>query len=63
MLIGSVPQQRATELRLRLDRAPRATASGWRGLPGNVWVERPGCYAFQIDGPHFSTVAVFRVTF
>jgi hypothetical protein len=43
----------------------RATlkAGGLVGWGIGVWMTSPGCYAFQIDGPTFSRVVVFRVEF
>jgi hypothetical protein len=36
------------------------TRTGWRQLPGATVIRGPGCYAFQADGRHFSTVIVFQ---
>lgn len=32
----------------------------WQFFPGIVAVTAPGCYAFQLDGPSFTEVIVFR---
>jgi hypothetical protein len=31
---------------------------GWREAPGGLWVKRPGCYAWQVDGLTFSEVII-----
>jgi hypothetical protein len=30
------------------------TQDGYRTVPGSTWVRSPGCYAWQVDGRHFS---------
>jgi hypothetical protein len=35
-------------------------APGWGHRPSTEWVRTPGCYGFQLDGPRFSRVLVFR---
>jgi len=35
-------------------------ADGYRQAPGGTYVQRPGCYAWQVDGTSFSYVIVFR---
>jgi hypothetical protein len=37
-----------------------AGAPGWGQSPSEEWVRAPGCYGFQLDGPRFSRVLVFR---
>jgi len=37
-----------------------AGAPGWGQEPSTEWVRAPGCYGFQLDGPRFSRVLVFR---
>jgi len=34
----------------------------WQDYPGprNIWVQRPGCYAVQVDGASFSYVILFE---
>ena len=34
--------------------------SGWREVPGGLWVKSPGCYAWQVDGLGFSEIIVVR---
>jgi hypothetical protein len=35
---------------------------GWREAPGGLWVKKPGCYAWQVDGLTFSeTIVVHAV--
>lgn len=36
------------------------TADGWRDLPSYTRVRAPGCYAYQVDGPAFSEVIIFK---
>jgi hypothetical protein len=38
---------------------PRHARTWWTGST-NTLVRGPGCFAWQIDGPHFSRVVVFR---
>lgn len=38
---------------------PSPTIAGWTGQPSTVRVQRSGCYAFQVVGPHVSEVIVF----
>ena len=33
---------------------------GWREAPGGLWVQAPGCYAWQVDGLTFSETIVVR---
>jgi hypothetical protein len=35
-------------------------APGWGHRPSTEWVRTSGCYGFQLDGPRFSRVLVFR---
>lgn len=35
---------------------------GYRPAIGYVWLKKPGCYAFQVDGTNFSNVIVAEVT-
>jgi hypothetical protein len=37
--------------------------NGWREWPGGTWLRAAGCYAWQIDGLHFSHVVVFQARF
>jgi hypothetical protein len=50
-------------VRLWLSAAGGGSApGGWRNWPtGTIVGSRAGCYAYQIDGPTFSRVIVFRV--
>lgn len=32
----------------------------WPNWGSNTRLQNPGCYAYQIDGPHFSTVIIFQ---
>lgn len=35
-------------------------SGGWREAPGGLWVRKPGCYAWQVDGLNFSEIIVVR---
>jgi hypothetical protein len=56
------------EMRFDLDLVPELTlaatgsqgASGWRERPSYTRVQRPGCYAYRVDGKGFSDVIVFE---
>jgi hypothetical protein len=52
---GVVP---ARELRLETEGPP--PPSGWRGWPSTTRLRAAGCYGWQVDGPGFSRVVVFR---
>lgn len=49
---------RAPELNLPADLAQTSD----RTWPSYVFVESPGCYAFQVDGTNFTEVVVFELT-
>jgi len=34
------------------------TSLGWRDMPSTIAVDKPGCYAYQIDGVTFTTVVM-----
>jgi hypothetical protein len=51
----------AAELRIGANDGLRDGAGGWRDWPNYTIVPAPGCYAYQIDGPGFSTHIVFEV--
>ena len=34
------------------------TGDGYRTVPGNTWVQAPGCYGWQVDGRSFSEIIV-----
>ncbi len=34
----------------------------WPSWPSNTRLQMPGCYAYQVDGPNFSEIIVFKAT-
>lgn len=56
---GGLPRPRAV---IVVPPGPTANGGGgWRTAPTGTWATRPGCFAWQVDAPHFREVIVARV--
>lgn len=58
--LGGTPEDPVAELRLAGPNARLVDSYGWHDWISNLWVQEPGCYAYQVDGADFSDVVVFE---